>query len=349
MPNIRPAAILLLFLIAITLAAHAKACPVCFPVPRQTAADLLLEAATVVQAREDSERPYFFTPVKVLKGAVEAGHIDLFMNSTTRRLLTTNPGRAAVLVRKEPGAPWRGLGIPDEEYETIIKHVLAEGPHWQRAGRSRERVEFFAALLGHKNRQIHELAYLEVARAPYDWIRDLEISWAVEDIRALLRDLWYIEWQPLAILLLAQHGNDRDRKYLAESFVSNSKYGFQLNLAAYATVYIEQKQEAAIPFIQDNYFAKPSRESEELSAILRAVDTLCSVTHAHLRGRFAESFAVLLETHPYMAGEVAPMLAAWRRWELTGILQKIARDRPDDPGILQVRLYLSQAPNTDGH
>src|ERR671924_1785413 len=83
------------------------ACLICIPYPEKTAADALLESATVILAREHPDKPFSYAPVEVLKGQTGGAEIDLFVDSATRRSLAVHPERAVVLVRKREGERWR--------------------------------------------------------------------------------------------------------------------------------------------------------------------------------------------------------------------------------------------------
>ena len=102
-------------LFAVLLSAHAQACPICGAMPTKTVADHLIESETIVLAREDADRPFTYSLVKVLRGRPPAGPFDLFVNSATRRRLTLNPGEAVVLVRKGKDQGWQSLGIADKD------------------------------------------------------------------------------------------------------------------------------------------------------------------------------------------------------------------------------------------
>ena len=65
----------------------ALACQICFPIPRNSAADHLIAADRVVLARENPEKPFSLKAVEVLKGDGDGPEIDLFLDSSTRRSL----------------------------------------------------------------------------------------------------------------------------------------------------------------------------------------------------------------------------------------------------------------------
>ena len=69
------------------LAGAAHACLICIPYPVKTAADFLIDSATVILAREHPDKPFLYAPVDLLKGNPDRVEIDLLLDSATRRLL----------------------------------------------------------------------------------------------------------------------------------------------------------------------------------------------------------------------------------------------------------------------
>ena len=70
-----------------------------------------------------------------------------------------------VLTRDGEDSRWRNLGVADAAYVAVVRRLVAFAPQW-RGPQGMQRVEFFLPLFGHENSTIHELAYLELARAP---------------------------------------------------------------------------------------------------------------------------------------------------------------------------------------
>ena len=325
----------------------AHACAICVPYPIKTAADYLAESETVVLARENPEKPWSYLPIETLKGQTSLSPIDNFLNSATRRMLEIYPDRGVVLAQDiKDKTKWRSLGFADEQYEKMIREVIERAPTWQLQGASNEsRLTFFADYLGHENRNLHELAYLEIGRAPYGQIKQLGAKWPLEQVRALLRDPMYFEWYPLAILVLAHNGDQSDRKYIVGKFSSLERFGLTTNLSAWTTALIEIQKEAAVAEIEEQYFRSSARSREELIAVTAALSEHGSNGHIHLRERIIQSYATLLDYHPEMAGYAAKDLLTWRRWELSDRLKKILNTtKSTDPlTAYAIRLYLAQA------
>ena len=97
-----PAAVRYLLLAAITvsgLVGSAHACSICVAYPQQSAADVLIDSPCVVLAREDPDQPFSYAPIEVLRASDDVGQIDLLLDSQTRRILSSDPGRVVVLAR----------------------------------------------------------------------------------------------------------------------------------------------------------------------------------------------------------------------------------------------------------
>jgi hypothetical protein len=282
----------------------AAACTVCITYPRKTVADLLIESPCVVFARENPDQPFSYAPVEILKGNIDGKQIDLFVDSGTRRILATDPARVVVLVQEATDGGWRSLGLADSAYAAVARRIIAFSPEWQSVEGERHRVDFFVTLFGHDNPSLYELAYLELARAPYADIQRVSRAISREQIEPVLERRQYIVWRSLAILMLANRGEAKDREYIAESFCSAAQFGLTTNLAAWAAASIELEGEDAISFIETQYFRNSNRTLQELTQVVKALTLHGTEGHTHLRGRINASYAVLREVHPDMAALV---------------------------------------------
>jgi hypothetical protein len=336
--------VLAIWLMGLVGAVHA--CMICIPYPEKSAADVLLDSATVILAREHPQQPFSYAPVEVLKGQADGAEIDLLLDSGTRQILAVHPERAVVLVQKRAGERWSSLGLADADVAGLVRQILTFEALWQPLERAHQgRLMFFAPLLGHAHPWIRELAYLEVGRAPYGEIKRLSAMVSRDEMRAFLRNARYLEWHALFILMLAQTRNALDRAYIAATFHTHQRLGMKTNLAAWATAYIELEEGSAIAVIEESYFRNTNRTKEELVEVMKALAVHSSDGHMHLRDRIAASYGVLLDAHPDMASYVAKDLLAWQRWDFTDVLSKILAAQADvDPlGAYMIELYIGQA------
>ena len=133
--------------------------------------------------------------------------------------------------------------------------------------------------------------------------------------RPLLQRREYIEWRPLAILLLAQKAEQRDRKLIETSFQGCQKFGLTTNLAAWATAYIEIHGEPAVEEIEATYLGDSQRSAAEIRAVLMALSVQGQAAVARLRHRIVKSYGVALQFHPWTAGSIVVDLTEWEQWK----------------------------------
>ena len=327
------------------LAGAVEACTICVPYPTRTVADFLIESPVVVLARENPDKPFSYRIIEPLKGEPSGFDVDLFIDSGTRRMLTAHPEHGVVLVRAS-GGEWRSLGFADAEVEAVMRRILHRAPAWaSNATASSGRLAFFARLLGHDNRRLHELAYLGVGRAPYSEIGRISGMWPAVQIRVLLANPRYLEWRPLAIMMLAHNGNEQDHRFLVRAYSTSESLGISNNLAAYATALIEIERADGVAMIEDHYFRRPGREQGELEAVIEALSVHGSGGHTFLRPRIVEAYGVLLDNYGSVgAGAVAAAMTRWRRWDLADALAVILAEEAVDPKTAYaVELHLSRA------
>ena len=298
----------------------AQACQICFPFPKKSVADHLIECESVVLAREDPQRPFHYRAIEVLKGAAPQAPIDLFLDSGTRRILRFHPDRSVVLARAGSGT-WRRLAMADATVLPVVRDILKRTPEWQRPGTAR--FDYFAKLFGHDHTVIRDLAHLEVARAPYSHIRRFGRGVPRRKILAALRDVRYAEWWALHILLLAQSGDARDKQRIVDSVRSAERFRSTLHLGAWATAFIEIEGEKAIEFLESRYLRAPHRV-EELREVLAALSVHGNSGRTQLRDRIVASYRVLLAQHPQMAPRIVGDLLVWRRWEMAEPVRRAA-------------------------
>ena len=330
----------------IFLAESVAACQICIPYPKKSAVDHLIEAKAVVLAREDPGRPFHYRPVKVLKGDPGTEKIDLFLNSVTRRTLAVFPRHSMVLVRKEENgqSAWMSAGMANSDFGPLVLNILACAPAWEKE--PNERAAFFSKHLGHPDPQISHLAHLEVARAPYSMIRTLGGVLSRDQIHAYLKNIRYMDWHALYILLLAQSEDARDREFISEAFRSAARFGSTGQLAAWATAFIELEGAAAIEAIETEYFRNTRHRAKELQEIIRALSVHGTNGSPALRDRIVASYEAVVTLSPALTSRITDDLIEWKRTEYAEEIGKFVADNPlsfDLPTTLRLRAYARRA------
>jgi len=334
-----------LLILWLVLVPDAKACQICLPLPKKTLADQLLESDAVVLAREDPNRPFHYAAVEILKGNPDSTPIDTFLNSHARRLLAIHPDWTMVLARDPRDGAWATLGIADGDYELMVRRILGFANSWRPLEtNNKERLAFFSKLLGHPDSRLHELAYLEIGRASYAAIRKISSVVPIETVRAILDDPRYLEWRSLAILMLGHSNTPADRARVIKTFANKQRFASTLNLAAWATAYIEIAGTAGLERIKQSYLARKERSREELAQIVQAL-SVHGAENNKKRKQIASGYRSLLEVHPDMASSVVRDLIAWGRWDFANQLGKIseAMGSSDPLGAYFIEFYLNKA------
>jgi hypothetical protein len=315
----------------------ADACQICTPhplemggagTPVKTDVDYLIQSRTAILAREDPQKPYTYAPVEILKGHIGNTPINLFLNTAIRRRLAADKQSAVLIVHPQAGQKWRRLGIVDAEYQALMRRIVQLSPLWQtNATYNKHRLAFFARLLGHENRRIHILACSEVSQAPYNMIKLLAHVWPRGAVWASLKEKLDTRCHALGIMTLAHRGHPDDLAFIARSFDDAWRSKATTNLSALAASQIEIEGIAGITKIENRYFRPTDRKLEEVVAVFTALSVHGGAGTIHLRDRIVQSYTILLENYPDMAGYVARDLAAWRLWTLADELAEILRER----------------------
>ncbi len=208
----------------------------------------------------------------------------------------------------------------------LVRQILAHAPRWQEPEGNRRRADFFVPFFGHENPLIYELAYLELARAPYSTIKRLSREVPPDTIDRILSRPQYFEWRSLAILMLAHSGVTEDKRHIRESFRTAERFGLTTNLAAWAAACVELDDAEAVSFIQSTYFQNPDRKQDEILEVVKALSMHGTEGRTELRDQIVEAYEDLLDVHPEVSGYVAKDLIAWNRAELADRL--MARAAP---------------------
>jgi len=296
-------------------------CPVCTPLPQQTVADQVIAAEVVAFGRIDPGQPFSFVAVEVLKGQLTDPRVELFADSATRHQLAAVESRFVLLVKSKDG--WQSLGVVDAQYQQIVQRILSFVPEWERANGEQKRLEFFLSLWSHENRAIFELAYLELGKAPYAWIRQIGPRFSIDELEPILTRQEYFEWRSLAILLLAQRKDDATQQLINRKFEHCMRYSLTTNLSAWATAYVEVHGANGVKVIEREYLHNETRSKDEIRGVLTALSVHGRQTDADLRANIVAAYGSVLHVHPEAAYLIARDLSDWKTFVYAPEFRKI--------------------------
>jgi hypothetical protein len=237
------------------------------------------------------------------------------------------------------------MGIADADYERVVRRILDHSATWRPMETDNpQRLEELAPLLGHADLRLHELAYLEIGRAPYATIRRISAEVSIETVRDMLDDPRYLEWRSLAILMLAQSRRPADRARIVKTFADKQRSGSTLNLGAWATAFLAIEGPDAIGQVRRWYLERPDRSRAQLREVVNALSVHAG-DDPSWREPVVTAYRALLDVHPALAPAIARDLIAWHRWELVEQIRGIrkALAETDPLGAYLLGLYLHRA------
>ncbi|QSP94685.1 hypothetical protein LPB19_16170 [Marinobacter salinisoli] len=327
------------------LVSRVEACMVCIPYPEETGTDRLLHADAVVFARENPEQPFSYSAVEVLKDDVEAPPIDLFLPSTTRKRLALRPEDSVALAFDAANNEWRSAGYATPAYQELVRKIVMRAPAWNRSARAESRARFFVPYLASEDESVHKLAYLEVGQSSYDTIREADSVVPAAQVHRFLNDLKYIEWHALYILLLGVDAQPEEERIIRQAMESRARLGLKLNLSAWATALIEIDGAEAVEWLERHYLGVADRESDAVVEVVKALSVQGARNRSSLRQRIADSYALLIQTHPSLAGWAARDLASWNDWRFADALAEVRDGEQDLDGAaaFSINYYIRRA------
>lgn len=321
------------------------ACRICAPSSAESPVDQLLNAKTVVLAKEHPERPYTLVPVETLKGSAEEV-LPLFIDTLTRQMLISDPDRTIVIVEQNilGRNNWIIVGVANIPFAQVVREIVASKSIWnEQAGK---RIEYFGGLLKKKDLTTRQLARLEIAKAPYGEIRKLKESIPPEELRSYLSKTGNMEWRSLYIILLGLNAEPEDYKTITQNFRFHSHLNTTGQLAAWATAFIEINETKAIKEIENLFHSKTESNNPEIKEIITALSVQGTGGHTYLRDRIVKSYKLLLQNHPDLMPVIIKDLIIWERNDLTEpVKEYLSRNKQSIDVIttLRLRAYLNRA------
>ena len=145
-------------------------------------------------------------------------------------------------------------------------------------------------------------------------------------------------------MLLGLSDEKQDQDWVLKEMQRQQSQYQSLNLAAWATAYLEIVGKAGIDDLSDRYIGDARRSRDELRLITRAM-----AGHANHNPTWIEPvvdvYRELLNTHPSSAPDIAHDLIAWKQWEFSQQMQQLLPQLTEnDPlGAAKVELFLKQS------
>lgn len=366
-------------ILLLTWTGNAAACPICLSGFEITAGQRIDLADDVVLAVPAGGRDRWRV-VAVAKGKLEEG-ASIFAPGDVggpARLAMSFDGPAALtrteiaasdkpllLVRDRISERWTSLGAVGAQYAPWLRQLVdsrhgeadvSPPQYWPRAAADwstlsdadwAERISLIAPHLDSPEPLVADIAFGELARAPYSAMRSLAPvldtskvrTWVAEEGAARRRAAW--------ILLLGMVGGPDDAMALERRIGEAWASGDATDLSAMLAADLELRGPSRVAAIESMYFADGNRTLAEIEAVLMALRVHGNAAGTIPRARIVDAFCAFIRARPQMAAFVAWDLADWQAWEATADYLAVLRSDAvkDAAGRFAIAAFLQQSPD----
>jgi hypothetical protein len=322
----------------------ATACPLCLGAFRSSVAQQLVDLPHAVLAQRSADgRGY--RVVAVIKGERPAGGI---IPTEAIQLDDVVAATATLLlVRDDAWSMWLGLGAVAAEHASWLRRIAAgKRPADMNEDEWRARAALMVPYLEHREPLVAEMAYGELAAAPYAALLAAKPRLAASAIRRWLADPQLTSRQPLYLLLLGIAGDAGDATTLERRLEALWMAGDATNLGSMIAADLQLRGPSRMAWVDAKYMGDRLRSTRELEAALLALSVLGNANDAIPRAEVIQSYRLFMQQHKELAGFVAQDLAAWQYWGavplyLTLIKSNVRQQFASRAAIL---VYLRQSP-----
>jgi len=259
-------------------------------------------------------------------------------------------GKPLLLVRDDPFPIWVILGAIGREQSGWLR-TLAAGKRADEisAEEWRARVALVVPCLENPEPLVAEIAYGELATAPYTAVRTAKPRLDARAVRAWVWDPELAARQRLYLLLLGVAGNARDAAALEQRLEAAWRSGNATNLASMLAADLELRGAARMTWVEQRYLRDRARSTPEIEAALLALSVHGNANGVIPRERVIQSYRMFMKEHREIAGYVAQDLAAWQYWDaVTEYVALMKSDvRQQYPSRLAILAYLRQSPSVE--
>lgn len=289
----------------------ARACAICAPSDAQNTLLARLAVADAVVLARATSPGVFFEALEVVKGAAPVDRIQVGQWMPGPAPL---PGAPVVLLYNAAAKQWSGWGNLPLARSGWLKRLVALSSRptadWT------ERLALFLPDLEAAEPLVSQVAYDEIAVAPYSVMRLAKSRLRPEQLWRWLRDPALVARRPLYTLLLGISGSAEHARAFDSILDAAGVAPTVPVLSATLAALIEIRGDVAVQQIESAYFANAQRSEVEVQAAVLALAVHGNDGVRVARERVVTAFGLLVRRQPALAGFVASDLAAWGRWEL---------------------------------
>jgi hypothetical protein len=289
-------------MLALVGSGSAKACQMCAAILQLTiSAQELVYAEHSVLAMPVADANEFRV-VAVIKGDAPPANQIKIADVFRPALKSDKP---LLLIRDKSWRQWVNFGpINADQADWLRQLSMTKRTFKMNDVEWREHVAYFLPYLENAEPMIAEIAFNELARAPYGALRSLKPHLDAAVARAWLKDPKLAARQPTYLLLLGIAGTAQDGRWLAERIEIARTTHATANLPALLGAYIELRGVAGLEQVEKLYLADASRTTPEIEAALVALK-VHGESDSAARERVNEALKGFIKQNPSLASLVS--------------------------------------------
>jgi hypothetical protein len=214
----------------------------------------------------------------------------------------------------------------------------------------RDLVAFHLGYLEHPEPAIAEIAYVEIARAPYEAMLAHRERLDATRIAGWLDDPSLAHRAPLYTLLLGIAGGSAATARVERSLAAAQHDRDVSNLAALLVAGMELHGALQVGWIEQIYLTDRSRSAQELQAVLVALQVQGGADAAIRRQRAVAAMRTFIRTRHPLAGYAAPVLMGWQAWDAVPdyVALLAAKPRQHPASTIAMLHYLERSERPEG-
>jgi hypothetical protein len=234
--------------------------------------------------------------------------------------------KPVLLIRARKWQSWANVGSIGVERASWLRQLSSTRPtslltdaEW------RAQAEFVLPYLEDAEPLVAEIAYGELARAPYSTLRALKGRLDTRDLRQWTADPQLAKRQSLYTLLLGIGGDATDEARIEQRLDAAWKAKDATNLGPMLAASLELQGPSRMAWIDAKYMRDIDRTKPELDAVLLALSVQGGANAAIPRERVIQSYRTFIDVHKDLAGFVAQDLAGWSYWDAAPVYIALLR------------------------
>jgi hypothetical protein len=253
-----------------------------------------------------------------------------------------------LLIRARKWQSWANVGSIGVKHASWLRQLSSTRPtsvmtddEW------RAQAEFVLPYLEDAEPLVAEIAYGELARAPYSTLRALKGRLDMRELRQWTSDPRLAKRQSLYTLLLGIGGDATDAARLEQGLDAAWTAKDATNLGPMLAASLELQGPSRMIWIDAKYMRDTDRTKPELDAVLLALSVQGGANAAIPRERVIQSYRTFIDVHKDLAGFVAQDLAAWSYWDAAPVYIALLRSDvvQNAASRYAMVIYLRQSPS----